>query len=121
MPTPDDEDPAALDAFIERWKPAHTAELANAQPFLIELAALLGVPGHEPATKDPARDGYVFERPVDFQDVADAGTGRIDLRCVPGEGDRPVTVEAVAPPLQANSPRRRCRHPRHADADTSAA
>ena len=74
-----DVDPAALDAFIERWKPAQAAELANAQPFLIELAALLGVPGPEPATKDPARDGYVFERPVDFQDAADAGTGRIDL------------------------------------------
>ena len=72
-------DPAALDAFIERWKPAQAAEIANAQPFLIELAALLGVPGPEPATKDPARDGYVFERPVDFQDAADAGTGRIDL------------------------------------------
>ena len=75
----DDVDPAALDAFVERWKPAQAAELANAQPFLIELAALLGVPGPEPATKDPARDGYVFERPVDFQDAADAGTGRIDL------------------------------------------
>ena len=74
-----DVDPTALDAFIERWRPAQAAELANAQPFLIELAALLGVPGPEPATKDPARDGYVFERPVDFQDAADAGTGRIDL------------------------------------------
>ena len=62
MPTPDDVDPAALDAFIERWNPAQAAELANAQPFLIELAALLGVPGPEPATKDPARDGYVFDR-----------------------------------------------------------
>ena len=83
MPTPDhasdDVDPAALDAFIERWRPAQAAEIANAQPFLIELAALLAVPGPEPATKDPARDGYVFERPVDFQDAADAGTGRIDL------------------------------------------
>ena len=75
----DDVDPAALDAFITRWRPAQAAEIANAQPFLIELAALLGVPGPEPATKDPARDGYVFERPVDFQDAADAGTGRIDL------------------------------------------
>lgn len=86
MPAPDssprtdeDVDPAALDAFVERWKPAQAAELSNAQPFLIELAALLGVPGPEPATKDPALDGYVFERPVDFQDAADAGSGRIDL------------------------------------------
>lgn len=75
----EDVDPEALDTFIERWRPAQAAEIANAQPFLIELAALLGVPGPEPATKDPARDGYVFERPVDFQDAADAGTGRIDL------------------------------------------
>ena len=29
--------------------------------------------GLEPATKDAARDGYMFERPVDFQDAADAG------------------------------------------------
>ena len=79
MLTPDDPNPEALDAFIERWRPAQAAELANAQPFLIELAALLGVPGPEPATKDAARDAYVFERPVDFQDAADAGTGRIDL------------------------------------------
>ena len=74
-----DADPAAIDAFVERWRPAQAAELANAQPFLIELAALLGVPGPEPATKDPARDGYVFERPVDFQDAASAAGGRIDL------------------------------------------
>ena len=61
---PDDIDPDALDAFIERWRPAQAAELANAQPFLIELAALLGVPAPEPATKDPATDGYVFERAI---------------------------------------------------------
>ena len=84
---PDDVDPAALDAFVERWKPAQAAELANAQPFLIELAALLGVPGPEPATKDPARDGYVFERPVDFQDAADAGTG-----AWPTSGEPPPTA-----------------------------
>jgi hypothetical protein len=68
-----------VDAFVARWQAAQAAELANAQSFLIELCTLLGVPGPEPATKDPARDGYVFERPVDFQDAADAGSGRIDL------------------------------------------
>ncbi|MEL6614204.1 MAG: DNA methyltransferase [Bacteroidota bacterium] len=99
MSAPDDVDPAALDAFIERWKPAQAAELANAQPFLIELAALLGVPGPEPATKNPARDGYVFERPVDFQDAADAGTGRIDLYkrgCFVLETKQGVDAENVA-------------------------
>ena len=60
--------PSELDAFIARWTPAQAAELANAQPFRIELAVTCH-PAPEPATKDPAMDDYVFERPVDFQDA----------------------------------------------------
>ena len=74
-----DPTPAALDAFIERWEKAQAAELANAQTFYIELCDLLGVARPEPATKDPAQDAYVFERPVEFQDAAGGGTGRIDV------------------------------------------
>jgi len=88
-----------IDAFIERWRPAQAAELANAQPFLIELAALLGVPGPQPATKDPAHDAYVFERPVAFQDAASAATGRIDLYkrgCFVLETKQGVDAENVA-------------------------
>ena len=79
MSTSDDTNPEALDAFIERWREAQAAEIANAQTFVIELCELLGVPRPDPATKDPARDGYVFERPVAFQDGASASGGRIDL------------------------------------------
>ena len=46
MSAPDDVDPAALDALIERWKPAQAAELANAQPFLIDTLAILGQARH---------------------------------------------------------------------------
>ncbi len=69
----------AVDAFVERWRGAQAAEIANAQSFVIELCELLGLPRPEPATKDPARDAYVFERPVAFQDAASAAGGRIDL------------------------------------------
>jgi len=36
----------------------------NYQGFLIDLARLVGAPAPDPATGDPARDAYVFERPV---------------------------------------------------------
>ena len=71
--------PALLDGFIERWAPAQAAELANAQSFLKELCRVLDVPEPDPATKDPERDGYVFERPVVFEDQAGVASGRIDL------------------------------------------
>ncbi len=70
----------SVNAFIERWKPAQAAEIANAQSFLKELCRdVLGVPEPEPATKNPERDGYVFERPVVFDDLAGGAAGRIDL------------------------------------------
>src|SRR5690606_13362125 len=50
----------------------------NAHKFLIELAALLGVPATEKTTGDPVRDAYVFERPVEFIDGTKAN-GFIDL------------------------------------------
>ncbi|PAP77075.1 class I SAM-dependent DNA methyltransferase [Rubrivirga marina] len=72
--------PNPVDAFIERWKRAQAAELANAQSFLKELCRdVLGVAEPEPATKNPARDAYVFERPVVFDDQAQQAGGRIDL------------------------------------------
>lgn len=40
-----DADLVAIEAFVERWRPAQAAELANAQPLLTELAALLCIPG----------------------------------------------------------------------------
>ena len=77
---PSDDTPAeAVDAFIQKWQRGQAAEIANAQGFLLDLCDLLGVPKPDPATKDPARDAYVFERPVLFQDGATTSTGRIDL------------------------------------------
>src|SRR5690606_20697214 len=79
-PPPRDDTPAeAVAAFTRPWQRAQAAELANAQPFLIGLCPLLGAPAPDPATKDPAQDAYVFERPVLFQDGATTSTGRIDL------------------------------------------
>ncbi|CAN5833600.1 class I SAM-dependent DNA methyltransferase [soil metagenome] len=70
----------SVEAFIERWKPAQAAEIANAQSFLKELCRdVLGVPEPDPATKEPERDAYVFERPVVFDDQAGQAAGRIDL------------------------------------------
>ena len=70
-------DPAA---FVAKWREAGGAERANAQSFLNELADVLGVPRPDPTTGDPARDGYVFERPLDFQDGTQ-NKGFIDLYC----------------------------------------
>ena len=68
-----------VNAFLERWRPAQAAELANAQPFLLDLCDVLGVPRPDPTTADPGRDGYVFERPVTFHDTGREAPGRIDL------------------------------------------
>ena len=68
-----------IETFIAKWKQGQAAELANAQGFLIDLCRLLGVPGPNPATKNPANDAFVFERPVVFQDGAEISGGRIDL------------------------------------------
>ncbi len=76
---PDDVAEADVEAFVAKWKEAQAAELANAQSFLIELCGLLGTPAPDPATKDPGRDAYVFERPVVFQDGRATSAGRIDL------------------------------------------
>jgi len=78
LPT-DDVTTADVEAFVEKWSEAQAAEIANAQSFLLDLCDLLGVPTPDPATKDPAKDAYVFERPVVFQDGTTTSAGRIDL------------------------------------------
>ena len=47
------------EAFIARWQGSGGQERANAQPFLIDLCALIGVAPPLPATPD-----YGFEHPV---------------------------------------------------------
>ena len=43
----------AIDAFIERWRAAQAAEIANGQSFVIELCSLLGVEGPPPRDEGP--------------------------------------------------------------------
>ncbi|MEO6740063.1 MAG: type IIL restriction-modification enzyme MmeI [Chthoniobacteraceae bacterium] len=52
--------PQQVEDFIEHWLKAEASERANAQPFLIGLARLLGMP--EPSNSHA--DGYSFGFPV---------------------------------------------------------
>jgi hypothetical protein len=49
-----------LDAFIAHWSRAEASERANAQPFLLGLAQVLGLP----LPSNTHADGYSFEFPV---------------------------------------------------------
>ncbi|HVG30475.1 MAG TPA: DNA methyltransferase [Pyrinomonadaceae bacterium] len=70
----------AVENFVARWKDSQAAERANYVSFLNELCDLLGVPRPDPATKDDARDAYVYERAVLFNDGEGAtSTKFIDL------------------------------------------
>ena len=71
---------APVEAFITRWQESAASERANYQLFLIELCDLLGLARPEPATGQPERDGYVFERPVHFHNPdGTTSPGFIDL------------------------------------------
>ena len=66
--------------FLTRWQASGGAERANYGLFLHELTTLLGVAPPDAVTDDPARDAYVLEKPVTFNDGAGKkSTGRIDL------------------------------------------
>ena len=76
----DDTDPAAIEAFIGRWENSGGSELANFQPFAMELCTLLGLPEPEPSQGLVPDNDYVFERRVDFKhDDGSKSPGRIDL------------------------------------------
>ena len=64
--------------FIQRWSGSASSEKSNAQSFINELCDVLGVERPRPATGDAAADGYVFEKPVPFQDGPKQSTGFID-------------------------------------------
>lgn len=69
-----------LAAFIKKWKRSGASERANAQPFLLELCEVLGVPKPDPATGNPDADLYVFEKDVRLTDHTGAHTvGFADL------------------------------------------
>gem|GEM_PF-5193883 len=49
---------------IIRWSASGAAERANAQSFITELCALLGVEPPRPKTPDEAANAYVFEKTI---------------------------------------------------------
>lgn len=70
----------AVERFIARWRDSQAAERANYVSFLNELCDLLGVARPNPTTKTDARDDYVYERAVTFNDGEGATSTRfIDL------------------------------------------
>lgn len=66
--------------FVKRWRDSAAAERANYALFPSELCDFLDVPRPQPTVADPAKNAYVFERSVHFQN-GDGTTsiGRIDL------------------------------------------
>jgi hypothetical protein len=69
-----------VQAFIDKWMASGASERANKDAFLLELCDLLEVPRPEPATGDPERDRYVFERDAVIPHAGGRATvGRIDL------------------------------------------
>lgn len=69
-----------LDAFHARWLGNDGGERANKDPFLNDLCDLLGVPRPDPATGDPEKDVYVYEKPAVLLHAAGKPTiGKIDL------------------------------------------
>jgi hypothetical protein len=80
-PASDATDPAAVDAFIARWRANEGgAERANYVLFLTELCQLLGLPRPDPADATHDRNDYVFERAVrEVHDDGRTSHGRIDL------------------------------------------
>ncbi|MEO8121129.1 MAG: DNA methyltransferase, partial [Rhodoferax sp.] len=68
-------DTAAAHAFIARWQHSTASELATAQSFVIDLCALLGVPGPHPTSEQD----YMFERPITFRHGdGSSSPGRVD-------------------------------------------
>ena len=82
----DGTDPTAVDDFISRWKESGGSEIANFQPFVIGLCALLDLDAPDPSERSPIQrkngksNDYVFERRVDYKfDDGTTARRRIDL------------------------------------------
>ena len=54
----------AIQIFLSRWSASGAAERANAQSFVCELCALLGVEPPHPKTPDESANAYVFEKAI---------------------------------------------------------
>jgi hypothetical protein len=69
-----------LASFLDTWLGSAGAERANKDSFLKDLCDVLGVEHPTPATHDPKRDRYVFERDVFIPLPGQKGTsGYVDL------------------------------------------
>lgn len=71
---------STIPGFIAKWRSSAAAERANKDLFLSDLCRVLGVPGPRPATGDPKRDLFVFEKGVRVsREGAAPTTKKIDL------------------------------------------
>ena len=70
--------PMTPDEFITRWAASGGAELANAQPFVIELCALLEVEPPNVTGEVEFANDYTFEKAVKHSERGLASTNRID-------------------------------------------
>jgi hypothetical protein len=69
-----------IETFTAKWSASGAAERANKDAFLLDLCDLLGVPRPDPATGDPERDGYTFERDALIVDEGEKRSiGKMDL------------------------------------------
>lgn len=72
-------DPEALEKLISTSKSSGGAELANAQPFIIEFCNVLGLPAPDLSQEENRFNDYVFERRVNFKHPnGTTSHGRID-------------------------------------------
>ncbi|MFI5181103.1 MAG: class I SAM-dependent DNA methyltransferase [Thermoanaerobaculia bacterium] len=69
-----------IETFTAKWSASGAAERANKDAFLLDLCDLLGVPRPDPATGDPERDRYTFERDAVIVDEGEKQSiGKMDL------------------------------------------
>jgi hypothetical protein len=91
------------DAFIAKWAASGAAERANAQLFVAELCALLGVDAPQPKTPDEAANAYVFEKTIpgagsskNFIDCYKRGYFVLEAKQGADRADSPAPLSAAA-------------------------
>ena len=109
-------DEQKIQEFIQRWSNSGGAERANYQLFLSELCDVLQVARPEPTVEDDARNAYVFERNVLFDNLDGTHTTRrIDLYkrgCFVLESKQGVLQHDAAPVLSARQQELRAKRKR---------
>ncbi len=109
-------DEQKIQEFIQRWSNSGGAERANYQLFLAELCDVLEVARPEPTVEDDARNAYVFERNVLFDNLDGTHTTRrIDLYkrgCFVLESKQGVLQHDAAPVLSVRQQELRAKRKR---------